>query len=34
MVLPILGVNRLGKRTEFMEGVRVADAGDLILPAG
>ena len=29
MVLPILGVNRLGKGMEFMEGVRFADAGDL-----
>ena len=32
--LPIMGVNGLGEGTEFMEGVRFADAGNLILDAG
>ena len=32
--LPILGVNRLGKGMEFMEGVGFADKGDLILDVG
>ena len=34
MALPILGVDGLGKGTEFMEGVRFANAGDLILDVG
>ena len=34
MVLPISGVDGLGEGTEFMEGVRFADAGDLILDVG
>ena len=34
MALPISGVDRLGKGMEFIEGVRFADAGDLILDAG
>ena len=34
MALPILGVNRLGKGTEFVEGVRFSDMGDLVLDAG
>ena len=34
MALPILGVNRLGEGTEFMEGVMFANVGDLILDAG
>ena len=34
MVLPILGVDGLGKGMEFMEGVGFANAGDLILDAG
>ena len=29
-----MGVNRLGKGMEFMEGVRFADVGDLVLDAG
>ena len=33
-VLPILGVDRLGKGTEFMEGIGFANTGDLILDAG
>ena len=32
--LPILGVNGLGEGMEFVEGVRFADAGDLILDVG
>ena len=32
--LPILGVDGLGEGTEFMEGVRFADAGNLILDVG
>ena len=31
--LPISGVDRLGEATEFVEGVRFADAGDLVLDA-
>ena len=34
MALPISGVDGLGKGMEFVEGVRFADAGDLILDAG
>ena len=34
MVPPILGVNRLGKGMEFVEGVRFADAGNLVLDVG
>ena len=34
VVLPILGVDGLGKGMEFMEGVRFADVGDLVLDAG
>ena len=34
MALPILGVDRLGEGTEFVEGVGFADAGNLILDAG
>ena len=34
MVLPISGVNGLGKGTEFVEGVGFADTGDLVLDAG
>ena len=34
MALPILGVDRLGKGTEFVEGVGFANAGDLVLDAG
>ena len=34
VVLPILGVDGLGEGTKFVEGVRFADAGDLILDAG
>ena len=34
MVLPILGVNRLGEGKEFVEGAGFADAGDLILDVG
>ena len=34
MGLPILGVNRLGKGMEFMEGVGFADTGDLVLDEG
>ena len=33
VVLPISGVDRLGKGTEFMEGVGFADVGDLVLDA-
>ena len=33
-VLPISGVNRLGKGTEFMEGVGFSDMGNLILDVG
>ena len=33
-MLPISGVDGLGKGTEFVEGVRFADAGNLILDAG
>ena len=32
--LPISGADRLGKGTEFMEGVGFADTGDLVLDAG
>ena len=32
--LPITGVNGLGEGTEFIEGVRFANAGNLILDAG
>ena len=32
--LPISGVNGLGEGMEFMEGVRFANVGDLILDAG
>ena len=32
--LPILGVDGLGEGTEFVEGVRFADVGDLVLDAG
>ena len=32
--LPILGVNRLGEGMEFVEGVRFANVGDLILDVG
>ena len=32
--LPILGVDGLGKGTEFVEGVGFADAGNLVLDAG
>ena len=34
MALPISGVDRLGKGMEFVEGVRFADVGDLILDVG
>ena len=34
MALPILGVNRLGKGTEFVEGVRFANTGNLVLDVG
>ena len=34
VVLPILGVDGLGKGMEFMEGVGFADVGDLVLDAG
>ena len=34
MALPISGVDRLGEGTEFMEGVRFADVGNIILDAG
>ena len=34
MALPILGVNGLGEGTEFMEDVRFANVGDLVLDAG
>ena len=33
-VLPILGVDRLGEGTEFMEGIRFANAGNLVLDVG
>ena len=34
MVLPIMGINRLGEGTEFMEGVRFADVSDFVLDSG
>ena len=34
MALPISGVDGLGEGTEFVKGVRFADAGNLILDAG
>ena len=34
MALPISGVDGLGEGTEFMEGVRFANAGNLVLDAG
>ena len=34
MVLPISGVDGLGEGTEFVEGVRFADVGNLVLDAG
>ena len=34
MALPISGVDGLGEGTDFMEGVRFADMGDLILDVG
>ena len=34
MVLPISGVDGLGEGTELVEGVRFADAGDLVLDVG
>ena len=34
MALPILGVDRLGKGMEFVEGVRLSNMGNLILDAG
>ena len=34
MVLPILGVDRLGEGTEFVEGVGFANASDLVLDVG
>ena len=34
MALPILGVDGLSKGMQFMEGVRFANAGDLVLDAG
>ena len=34
MALPISGVNGLGKGMEFVEGVRFANAGNLVLDAG
>ena len=34
MLLPILGVDGLGEGMEFVEGVRFADAGNLVLDAG
>ena len=32
--LPISGIDRLGEGTEFVEGVRFADAGNLVLDVG
>ena len=34
MALPILGVDGLGEGMEFVEGVRFADMGDLVLDVG
>ena len=34
VALPISGVDRLGEGLEFMEGVRFADVGDLVLDVG